>query len=174
MRIMIFRIVLLLSGACQVLAATSADWTNTPAGQALIKANQLFEQKNWAEARSAYDAARGLERNWSTPAVRLAVEGAVACSVKLLQWDDAITRAQEFITRTKGQFEEAAGERFLGGLYLTMPHYGTKRGSTFLRGQWTQGVQVYSYRKDSKEAIGHYERARELLLRLPAKTEELK
>src|SRR5262249_40667884 len=37
-----------------------------------------------------------------------------------------------------------------------------------------QGVQVYSWRKDSRESLKHYERARELLLAFPAKTEELK
>src|SRR6516162_2450002 len=92
--------------------------TNSPVAQALIKANKLFEQKNWAEARSDYDTARALETNWSAAPVRLAVEGAVACSLKLEQWDDALSRAQEFITKTKGKFEEAVGERFLAGLYL--------------------------------------------------------
>jgi hypothetical protein len=72
--------------------------------------------------------------------------------LKLSQWDDALSRAQEFIAKTKGKFEEAVGERFLAGLYLTVPHRGTKRGTTFLRGQWTQGVQVYSYRKDALPA----------------------
>ena len=88
--------------------------------------------------------------------------------MKLSQWDDALSRAQEFIAKTKGKFEEAVGERFLAGLYLTVPHRDTKRGTTFLRGQWTQGVQVYSYRKDAREAVKHYERARELLVALPA------
>jgi hypothetical protein len=86
----------------------------------------------------------------------------------------AVSRAQEFVAKTKGKFEEAVGERFLAGLYLTVPHYGTKRGTTFLRGQWTQGVQVYSYRKDAREAIKHYERASELLLALNATAKDLK
>src|SRR5215471_11121282 len=133
-------------------AAPGLD-TNSPVGQALQRAGKLFEQNNWAEARGAYDDARKLEKDWSTPSVRLAVEGAVACSLKLSQWDDALTRAQEFVRQTKGTIAEAVGERFLGGLYLTVPHHGTKRGSTFLRGQWTQGVQVNSYRKDAKEAV---------------------
>ena len=115
--------------------------TNSPVAQALQKAGKLFEQQHWAEARAAYDEARGLEEEWSAPAVRLAVEGAVACSLKLQTWDDALSRAAEFVTRAKGTFAEAVGERFLGGLYLSVPHYGTKRGTTFLRGQWAQGVR---------------------------------
>lgn len=152
------------------LAAIDSSETNTPVAKALEKADKLFKEQNWAEARAAYDEARKLEPDWPNHTVRQAVEGAVACSVKLSQWDDALSRAQEFVTRTKGHLEEPIGERFLGGLYLTVPHYGTKRGTTFLRGQWTQGVQVYSYRKDNQEALKHYERARELLLHFPAKT----
>ena len=148
--------------------------TNSPVAQALQKAGKLFEQQHWAEARAAYDEARGLEEEWSAPAVRLAVEGAVACSLKLQTWDDALSRAAEFVTRAKGTFAEAVGERFLGGLYLSVPHYGTKRGTTFLRGQWAQGVQVYSWRRDAKDALKHYKRARALLLALPAKAEEEK
>lgn len=160
-----------LLGICQAPAAlpTASGDTNTPITRALLKGNELFEQKNWAEARSAYDVARNMEQNWSTQAVRLAVEGAVACSIKLEQWDDALNRALEFVAKTKGTFEEAVGERFLGGLYLTVPHHGTKSGSTYLRGQWAQGVHVYSLRKDAREAIRHYERARDLLTALEQK-----
>ena len=81
-------------------------------------------------------------------------------------WDDAVQRAEKFIAETKGSFEEAVGRRFLGGLYLIMPHYGTKRGTTFLRGQWSQGVQVHSWRKDRRQAIEQYEHARQILLGL--------
>ena len=95
MRIMIFtslsRHVIWLS-CCSILllvhearAATpvTATDTNSPIAQALQKAGKLFEEQHWAEARTAYDAARGLETNWSAPTVRLAVEGATACSLKL-------------------------------------------------------------------------------------------
>lgn len=51
-------------------------------------------------------------------------------------------------------------------LYMTIPHHGTKRGSIFLRGEHTQGVYVSSWRRDRREAIRHYERARELLIEL--------
>jgi uncharacterized protein YfaS (alpha-2-macroglobulin family) len=166
-------LVLLWSLFRSAAAEAPAD-TNSPLVQALRAADQLFKEQHWAEARTAYDAARAAETNWSAAPVRVAVEGAVGCSLKLQQWDDAFTRAQEFITKTKGTFAEVVGERFLAGLYLTVPHYGTKRGSTFLRGQWTQGVQIQSYRKDGKDSVQHYERARELLLALPARTGESK
>ncbi len=111
---------------------------------------------------------------------RKAVEGAVTCSLRLQQWDDALTRAQQFIEQVKaayakqpsvagpmaGNLTEAIGERFLAGLYMTIPHEGTKRGSTYLRGQWTQGVHVSSWRKDHRAAVEHYERARQILVGL--------
>jgi len=142
--------------------------------EALERAEELFKEQHWAEARVAYDKARHLEADWHSPRVRLAVEGAVACSLKLQQWDDALERAAQFVEKTKGSFEEAVGERFSAGLFLTVPHYGTRRGGTYLRGQWTQGVQVSSWRKDRKDAIKHYERARDLLVALAEKpsTEE--
>ncbi len=143
--------------------------SQTPAEDGLRKAEKLFREEHWAEARAAYDEARDLETDWRSPRVRLAVEGAVACSLKLKLWDDAIGRAQEFIAKTKGSLAEAVGERFLAGLYMTVPHYGTKRGATYLRGEHTQGVYVSSWRKDRREAIGHYERARELLIVLAEK-----
>src|SRR5215467_1022493 len=71
--------------------APATNETNTPIAQALLKAKALYDQKNWAEGRSAYDTARDLEKNWRTNSVRLAVEGAVACSFKLEQWDDALS-----------------------------------------------------------------------------------
>ncbi len=126
----------------------------------------LREQQHWLEARAAYDKTLEAESDWRSPAVRKAVEGAVDCSLKLQQWDDAISRAEQFVARTKGSVEEAIGERFLAGLYMSVPHYGTKTGTTYLRGQHTQGVYVSSWRKDRRESIKHYERSRELLLTL--------
>src|SRR5215467_11362988 len=73
--------------------AAAADSTNTPAIQALERANQLLKQEHWAEARSAFDEARNLTKDWASPSARLCVEGAVACSLKLSLWDDALGRA---------------------------------------------------------------------------------
>jgi uncharacterized protein YfaS (alpha-2-macroglobulin family) len=127
------------------------------------KAEKLFKEEHWAEARAAYDEARAAEADWHSAPVRRAVEKAVACAIKLQLWDDALARAAEFVEKTRGSFEEAVGQRFLAGLYLTLPHQGLKQGGKFLRGQSGQGVFVYSWKKDRKEAVLHYERAREVL-----------
>ncbi|NQT81709.1 hypothetical protein HQ563_01710, partial [bacterium] len=165
-RIILGFLVLLLFASLSKGAQDSREEEPSSSVEALERAEKLFKEQHWAEAKAAYDRARDLEADWHSPRVRLAVEGAVACSLKLQQWDDALERAAQFVEKTKGSFEEAVGERFFAGLYLSVPHYGTKRGGTYLRGQWTQGVQVSSWRKDRKDAIGHYERARDLLIGL--------
>ena len=42
----------------------------------------------------------------------------------------------------------------------------TKQAGTYHRGEWGQGVQVSSFRKDRKEAIQRYEHARDILIGL--------
>jgi uncharacterized protein YfaS (alpha-2-macroglobulin family) len=137
-----------------------------PVSEALDKAQKQFKDQNWAEARDSFDHARELAGNWHSPEARLAVEGAVACAMKLQLWDDAQARAQVFVDQNKGRFEEAVGERFAGGIDLCVPHYGTKQGGNFLRGQYGQGVQVTSFKKDRASAVRRYEHARELLAAL--------
>ncbi len=147
----------------------TSDKALSPEARALKKADALLQKQHWAEARAVFDEVRDTADDWRLPHVRLAVEGAVACSMHLAQWDDALARAEQYTSKTKGSFEEAVGHRFLAGLYLQVPHEGTKRGSEYLRGQYTQGVRVSSWRKDRRMAIAHYERAREILAEL-AKT----
>jgi uncharacterized protein YfaS (alpha-2-macroglobulin family) len=159
----------LLSSVCLFLSAllVSADSPGkappTPTTEALEQAQKEFKEQNWAAARTSFDQARNLAGDWHSPEARLAVEGAVACSMKLSLWDDALTRAQAFADHNKGRFEEAVGDRFLAGLYLSVPHQGTKRGTVYDRGQYGQGVQVSSFKKDRKTAIKHYEDARDIL-----------
>lgn len=142
------------------------QFANAQENAKLKEADALFKAQNWAEARVAYDAARDAETDWRAAPVKLAVEGAVASSLKLKQWDDALQRAGQYVEKTRGTLEEAVGERFLAGLYWLVPHYGTKSGANFRRGEYGQGVQVSSWKKDRKSAIQHYERARELLIEL--------
>ena len=160
---------------CCVAASVRADDVAAPARpprtprqgptNALIdKADQLAWDKNWAEARTAYDAARDAEPSWSTPVAEVAVTEAIACSLQLQLWDDAMERAQQYIDKTKGSLREGIGERLMAALYVRVPHYGTKRGGVFLRGQYSQGGYVYSSGADRKQAIAHYERARQVLL----------
>jgi uncharacterized protein YfaS (alpha-2-macroglobulin family) len=153
----------LMLSATGLIADPSPITPPTPTSTALEQAQKQFKDQNWMEARASYDHARELAGDWSSPQARLAVEGAVACSMRLSLWDDALARAQVFVDQNKGRFEEAVGERFLAGIYLSVPHQGTKQGGVYHRGQYGQGVQVSSFRKDRKTAIGHYEHARTVL-----------
>ncbi len=144
-------------------APKSAPASPTPVAKALEHAQKQFKDQNWAEARDSFDHARELAGDWHSPEARLAVEGAVGCCMKLSLWDDALSRARTFVDQNKGRFEEAVGERFLGGIYLCVPHQGTKQGGTYHRGQYGQGVQVSSFKKDRREAIRDYEQARDVL-----------
>ncbi len=145
---------------------------NSSPKDSLEKADKLFKEKHWAEARAAYDDARDASKDWHSPALRQAVEGAVACLMKLALWDDALARAEAYLEKNKGTLDEAIGQRFLAGLYLTFPHHGLKQGGKFLRGQSGQGVYVYSWKKDRKDAVLHYERARDLLAWLKVHPED--
>ncbi len=154
----------LLAAAAGLAALRPAD--GSTGESAYERAGRLFKENNWAEARAQFDAARAEEADALSPRAVECVQRAAECSLQLAQWDDALRRATEFIAGSAGTLQEVRGERFLAGLYARLPHYGTKRGSTFLRGQWTQGVQVYCFRKDRAEAVRHSERARDLILAL--------
>ncbi len=159
-------ITLATAGSGGLLAAGLAQGGDRSADHPLTQldeADELFADEHWAEARAAYDRARDLAADWHSADTRRAVEGAVACSLKLQLWDDGLTLAEQYIAETEGSFEEAVGRRFLAGLHMTIPHWGTKRGTTFLRGQRTQGVYVSSWRKDRREAVRQYEQARQIL-----------
>jgi alpha-2-macroglobulin len=164
-RSLLFSVILIALGQLSVRADPPAktSGSSTPVNQALEQAQAQFKKQNWADARASFDHARDLAGNWHTPEARLAVEGAVACSQRLNLWDEALSRAQTFVDENKGRFEEAVGERFLAGLYLSVPHQGTKQGGTYYRGQYLQGVQVSSFKKDRREAIHRYEHARDIL-----------
>ena len=87
-RIIFFSLVILGLGAPRLSAATAAQpppASSTPVAQALEAAQQQFKDQNWAQARDSYDHARDLAGDWHSPEARLAVEGAVGCSIKLLK-----------------------------------------------------------------------------------------
>ncbi|MCG3125928.1 MAG: hypothetical protein CHACPFDD_00755 [Phycisphaerae bacterium] len=153
---------------CLLLAAARHQDAPATVSDALQKAEKLAKEQNWAEARQVYDAARSLATDHASADFRQAVEGGVTCALRLQDWNNALERASEYARLNPGTFEQAVAERFAAGIYVAVPHEGTKRGSTYLRGQWTQGTFVSTWRKDRAEAIRRYERSRELLSKLAA------
>ena len=97
---------------CVVVGAIATDVAEdeTSASSALEKAEKLIQEQNWAEALAAYDEARDTTDDWRSATMRAAVQGAVSCELRLQKWDDALKRAEEFVKKTEGSFEETIGD----------------------------------------------------------------
>lgn len=86
---------LLLSMLC-IVTATS-DYSillaqeARPSQSILDRAHQMFDQKQWKEARTLYDQAKVSKVDDK----RLAAERTVTCAIMLSDWNDGITRAHE-------------------------------------------------------------------------------
>ena len=124
------------------------------------RADALFEQKNYAEAAVAYGAL--LEGALEDPAMRHASLRRVTCELRLARYADALEAAESYVGRVRGTPHEARAERFLGNLYVNLPHWGVRAGGVFYRGEWREGIHLESHRHDKKRAVEHLERAREL------------
>ena len=88
----LFAVLVFLAGA-----ATGAE--DDPAGisAALKQADRLFKEQNCAEARKQYGSLSTRLADRRAPAMRRAVEGEVACAVKLTRWDDAVGQLAAYI-----------------------------------------------------------------------------
>jgi len=125
-------------------------------------ADKLFEQKHYKEAAEAYHAVVEAQAgDWHRAAERVAM-----CRLRLELYDDAITAAEDYVARTAGTRQEARAERLTGHLYMLLPHWGTRAGGQFYRGERKQGVFLQSWQYDKKHAAAHMERARELYAKL--------
>src|SRR5262249_4971905 len=77
-----------------------------PVEDVLAKADRLFQDQQWAEARAAYDIALQREQDTHARAARRALRGAAACSLKLGDWDDAWQRVRKFRQRVAAEPHE--------------------------------------------------------------------
>ena len=124
----------------------------------MADADRLFEQKNYAEAADAYGAlvaAGGAD--W-----HLAAERVIMSRLRLQSYDEAITAAEDYVVRTAGMRLEPHAERLAGHLYMLLPHWGTRAGGEFYRGEHRQGTFLQSHQHDKRLAVAHMERARDL------------
>ncbi len=128
----------------------------------IAKADDLFERKHYAESADIY--ARILEAeqgDWHRAAERL-----VMCKLRLALYEEALEAAEDYIARTAGAPQQARAERLTGHLYMLLPHWGTRSGGEFHRGEHRQGIYLQSHTYDKKHAVAHMERARELYAEL--------
>ncbi|MBS0660685.1 MAG: hypothetical protein JSR82_20895 [Verrucomicrobia bacterium] len=129
----------------------------------LTPEERLRAEQNWREEQIEHDRVLAAATDWLAPETRRAVEGGIACALRLEQPDDALKRAQRYIERTKGHFEEAVGLRLLGGLYLKISHEGMVRAGRWQRGNPASSTNDIFWESDRAAAVQAYERARELL-----------
>ncbi|MBM4032952.1 MAG: hypothetical protein FJ291_14355 [Planctomycetes bacterium] len=138
-----------------------------PDPAALLKqADDQFEKKNYKDAADAYEGllkAAPRHEKW-----RHASERIILCKLRLQLFDEALDAAEAHVKRCAASPYEARAERLAGNLYMLIPHWGTRAGGKFHRGQWKQGIQVRSFQHDKKLAVAHMERARELYAKYDA------
>ena len=147
----VLAVVVVLVASIAVLAAPGQP-------PSMQDAQKLFDQKNYKEAAAAYQAilqAQGPE--W-----RDAAEKVILCDLRLQLYDDATTAAEDYVKRTAGTPYEARSERLTGNLYMLLPHWGTRAGGVFHRGENLQGIYLQSWRFDKNLSVKHMERARDL------------
>ncbi len=148
--------VLVLIAAAMLSAGAQQPGPQEP----LSQADALFDQKNYKEAAELYEAA--LETKLTPQRIQHAYEHIILCKLRLRLFDDALEAAEQFVERTSRTYREARARRQAGNLYMLIPHWGTRAGGEFFRGEWKQGIQLRSEKHDKRLAVAHLERAREL------------
>ncbi len=126
----------------------------------LARAEKLFQDKNYQEAADIY--ATALPKVTDPKEVSRLAQRLVACHVRLQRFDAALDDAEGWVRRAEGSPWEARARRFAGDLWVSVPHWGTRSGGTFYRGEWRQGIQLRSARHDKKISVAHLEKARDL------------
>ena len=150
----------LVLGAWSVQHAGSAL---APQGaQALSQANEQFDKKNYRDAANAYAAyLKGLPAGspWDLDRHH-AHQQLMSCQMRLSLFEEALKAAEAYVADAAGTHHEARACHLAGNLYLTVPHWGTRTGGVFHRGQWKQGIQVRSHRHDKAKSLALLEKAR--------------
>ena len=160
------RVALVLAVALIGLVALNGTAGAPPS---MTDADRLFDLKNYAEAAEAYAAlVEARDADWHRAADRL-----VMCKLRLSLYDDAIEAAEDYVSRTAGTPWEARAERLTGHLYMLLPHWGTRAGGEFHRGERQQGLYLHSWQYDKKHAVRHMERARVLYAEYDAESARL-
>jgi hypothetical protein len=127
------------------------------------KGDDQFEKKNYKEAAETYQriiSSPSRDENW-----RHANNQIIICNLRLSLFDNALGAAENYAKMCAGTPYEARAEGLCGNLFMNVPHWGTRSGGKFLRGQHMQGIRLRSETSDKKKALEHMERARELYLK---------
>ncbi|MHC5033626.1 MAG: tetratricopeptide repeat protein, partial [Planctomycetota bacterium] len=154
--------------ALLTLCCLTVLWAAPQEAPSFDKADGLFERKHYKEAGEVYEAlVEAQHENWHRAAERL-----IMCRLRLSLYDDAVAAAEDYVARTAGTQQEPRAERLTAHLYMLLPHWGTRAGGKFYRGEHKQGIYLYSWQHDKNHAVAHMERARALYAEHEAKIAE--
>jgi len=141
-----------------VLATVTVLTAAPPEKPTVAKADKLWELKHYKEAADAY---AGVVKA-RAPKWHYAAERRIMSLLRLNLFDDALKAAETNIADCHGTYFEARAERLTANLYMSLPHWGTRHGGEFYRGEHRQGTRLETWRYDKNQAVQHMERAREL------------
>ncbi len=130
---------------------------------ALIEtADAAQKQQHFKEARDAYRALVLLHAD-DDRAPRALNQSALA-SFRLGEYSDGLQFYEDALHLFEGTVAEARLLRVLGNTYLSIPHWGVKKGGELIRVRWDQGIYQDTHRLDRALAIARLEEARAFYL----------
>ncbi|MCC6580381.1 MAG: hypothetical protein IT440_08050 [Phycisphaeraceae bacterium] len=153
--------ILALASALAAFGVATRSWCQEPESKlSPVAGDAMFDQKNYQEAADAY--AQALKAKLSPVEAHRVMLRLAISRIRLGQFDQAIADAEAQVERVKGTPWEALVHRLAGNLYLAVPHWGTRSGGAFHRGEHGQGVRLMSYTFDKQRAMAHLQLARNL------------
>ena len=139
------------------LAALKKDLDPNATAAALMEsATAAFQQQHWKEARTAFQHLVLLHPDHHPEAVHSAAQA----SFRLGEYNEGLRFFEDALELYRGKLTEARLLRVLGNVYLSVPHWGTKRGGVLARGKWNQGRHQDTHKQDRALAILRIEEAR--------------
>ena len=143
------------------LAQLRTTLAKKPADELWQRGEDMVAKENFKDAAEAFIAL--LVHHPAEARATKAAMRAMTSRFRLGSYGEGLTVAEDALSLIPDAVERARLQRVVGNAYLSIPHWGTKRGGKFLRGQWGQGQQTHRFRVDRKRAIEHLEAARAVL-----------
>jgi alpha-2-macroglobulin len=125
-------------------------------------AESAQKQQNFKEARDAYRALVLLHTDHEKAPESL--NRSVLASFRLGEYSDGLQFFEDAIHLFDGTIAEARLLRVLGNTYLSIPHWGVKKGGELIRARWDQGIYQDTTRLDRTLGISRLEEARTIYL----------
>jgi uncharacterized protein YfaS (alpha-2-macroglobulin family) len=125
------------------------------------RGEEMAKAQNWKDAAEAYTAL--VVHYPEEKRAAKATIGAMTARFANGQYTEGLLIAEAGVDLVQDSLRRARLQRVVGNAYLALPHWGTEAGGELLRGQWAQGKQTHTFRRDRVRAIEHLEAARDAL-----------